>query len=63
MFKAYQESSLLYPIIRFGKYYKKGAKYFIPFSVFVNHAVADGYHISKLLIEIEEFGKNIKKWL
>lgn len=59
----YSESSLLYPIIRFGKYYNSGDKILLPFSIFVNHAVADGYHVSKLINEIEEFCKNAKQWL
>lgn len=59
----YSESSLLFPIIRFGKYYQLGDKVLLPFSIFVNHAVADGYHTSKLINEIEEFGKKNKEWL
>ncbi|MCL6220401.1 CatA-like O-acetyltransferase [Zunongwangia pacifica] len=59
----YHENSFLYPIIRFGKYYQKEKQFFIPLSLFVNHAVADGYHTCKLINEIEEFGKNIKEWM
>lgn len=59
----YSESPLLFPIIRFGKYYNAGDKILLPFSIFVNHAVADGYHTSKLINEIEEFGKRAEEWL
>lgn len=59
----YSESSLLFPIIRFGKYYSSGDKVLLPFSIFVNHAIADGYHTSKLINEIEEFVKKSKEWL
>lgn len=59
----YSESSLLFPMIRFGKYYSKDGKVFLPFSMFVNHAVADGYHTSKLINEIETFGKDAHNWL
>ncbi len=59
----YSESTLLFPIIRFGKYYNDGDKIVLPFSIFVNHAVADGYHTSKLITEIEELGKNVKEWM
>lgn len=59
----YSESSLLFPIIRFGKFYADKDKILLPFSIFVNHAVADGYHTSKLINEIEEFGKNVRQWM
>lgn len=59
----YSDSSLLFPIVRFGKYYNNGDKVLLPFSIFVNHAIADGYHTSKLINEIEELGKNVKDWL
>jgi chloramphenicol O-acetyltransferase type A len=59
----HSESTLLFPIIRFGKYYNSGDKTFLPFSIFVDHAIADGYHTSKLINEIEEFGKKAQEWL
>lgn len=59
----YHESSFLYPIIRFGKFYKKGEETFLPLSIFVNHAIADGYHTSKLVNEIEAFGKQAQEWM
>ena len=59
----YSESPLLFPIIRFGKYYKHEDKVLLPFSIFVNHAVADGYHTSKLINEIEDLCKRSKDWL
>jgi chloramphenicol O-acetyltransferase type A len=37
------------PKIVFGKYYKEGNKYFIPFCVEVHHGLVDGFHIGKLL--------------
>lgn len=60
---SYSESSLLFPLIKFGKYYKKDDKVMIPFSVFVNHAVADGYHTCKLINDIEKEGKDVKEWI
>lgn len=59
----YADSSMLFPIIRFGKYYVSDDKMLLPFSIFVNHAVADGYHVSKLINEIEELGRNVGDWL
>lgn len=59
----YSESSLLFPIIRFGKYYSHENKVLLPFSIFVNHAIADGYHTSKLINEIEDLCKRSEEWL
>jgi chloramphenicol O-acetyltransferase type A len=59
----YSETSFLYPIIRFGKYYQKESRILIPFSVFVSHAVADGYHTCKLINEIEELGRTVDEWI
>lgn len=59
----YSESSLLFPMIRFGKYYNREDKMLIPFSVFVNHAIADGYHTAKLINEIEDLCQRSKEWL
>ena len=59
----YSESSLLFPMIRFGKYYNREDKMLLPFSIFVNHAIADGYHTSKLINEIEDLCQRSKEWL
>jgi chloramphenicol O-acetyltransferase type A len=37
------------PRISWGKYYKEGGRTLLPFSVQVNHALADGVHIGKYL--------------
>lgn len=59
----YSDSLLLFPIIRFGKYYNRESKVLLPFSIFVNHAIADGYHTSKLINEIEDLCKRSEEWL
>ena len=59
----YSESSLLFPIIRFGKYFTDNEKTLIPISVFVNHAIADGYHTCKLVNDIQDFASTVKDWI
>lgn len=59
----FSESLLLYPMIRFGKFYAKEDKILLPLSVFVNHAVADGYHTCRLINEIEDLGKRVGEWI
>ncbi|QNK63490.1 chloramphenicol acetyltransferase CAT [Pedobacter sp. PAMC26386] len=59
----YTESPFLYPIIRFGKFYEQGGRTLIPFSVFVNHAIADGYHTSKLINEVQGLANDVTNWV
>ena len=58
----YEPSDFLFPLIRFGKYTENGDRILIPIAVFVNHAVADGYHTSKLINDIQELVSNIQEW-
>lgn len=53
----YSENSLLFPLIKFGKYFKTNGRIQIPVSVFVSHAVADGYHTYKLMNDMQEIAK------
>ncbi len=59
----YEPSDLLFPLIRFGKYFDEPDKTLIPFAVFVNHAVADGYHTSKLINNIQDFVLKPEDWM
>lgn len=52
-----------FPVITFGKYKKSDKKRMLPFSVFVNHAVADGYHTSKLVNDVQRYCKTCKAWM
>lgn len=60
---SYTNSELLFPIIAFGRFYEKDGRVLIPFSIFVNHAVADGYHTSKLINDIEAMGREVERWI
>ena len=59
----YSETEMLFPLIRFGKYFEENDKTLIPLAVFVAHAVADGYHTSKLINDIQDFAFNAAEWL
>jgi chloramphenicol O-acetyltransferase type A len=43
------------PRISWGKYYKKGEKVLLPFSVQVNHALIDGFHIGKYIEKLQKY--------
>lgn len=55
----YSENSLLFPLIKFGKYLDDSGKVMLPIAVFVHHAVADGYHTCKLINDIQCIAQNI----
>lgn len=48
-----RDSQLLFPLIKFGKYFMQDKVIKLPLSVSVHHAVADGYHTCKLINDIE----------
>ena len=59
----YSEAKMLFPVIAFGKYFKHDEMTMIPISVFVNHAVADGYHTCKLINDIQSIINDIENWI
>ena len=48
------------PRISWGKYYKQEDKTLLPFSVQVNHALLDGFHIGKYIDRLQTFMNVIK---
>ncbi|MVX34368.1 chloramphenicol acetyltransferase [Myroides sp. LoEW2-1] len=58
-----QDSNFLQPIIRFGKYYTEGNKVKISLSIYVNHAIADGYHTSMFLQDIQNLCDHVENWM
>lgn len=58
----YAENSLLFPLIRFGKFATVGEKILLPLAVSVHHAVADGYHTCKLINDIESAAAQLDRY-
>lgn len=54
---------MYFPVITFGKFYKEGKRWLLPFGIFINHAAADGYHTSRLINEIQEICDQCKQWI
>ena len=48
------------PRISWGRYYEKDGKILLPFSVQVNHALIDGFHIGKFIEKLQKFLNEIK---
>lgn len=42
------------PIINWGKYREENGKLMMPVTIRMNHAICDGYHISKVFLSLEE---------
>lgn len=50
----FADGTYLLPIFTYGKYFKDGNRYLIPLSIQVHHAVCDGFHVSRLINEIQQ---------
>lgn len=59
----FSEPYMYFPVISFGRYVEKEGKIEIPLSIFVNHAVADGYHSCKLINDIQEIVQKAEEWM
>ena len=50
----FKQKFLYTPVITWGKYIEKNGKITLPFSFNIHHAAADGYHLSRFFIELQE---------
>lgn len=48
------------PRISWGKYYQQGDRILLPFSVQVNHALIDGFHIGKYIDKLQKYIDEMK---
>ena len=48
------------PRISWGKYYRKEGKTWLPFSVQVNHALTDGFHVAKYIENLQSYLDELK---
>ena len=55
----FADGTYLLPIFTYGKYFKNGNRYLIPLSIQVHHAVCDGFHVSRLINEIQQECSNM----
>ncbi|SFE58894.1 chloramphenicol O-acetyltransferase type A [Phytobacter palmae] len=49
------------PMFTLGKYYKQGEKVLLPFAVEVHHAVCDGFHVARLINELQEMCDDLQQ--
>lgn len=59
----YTSPQMLFPIFLMGKWHEREGRLFLPVSVSLNHAAADGWHAAKAFRDIENLAKNPENWL
>jgi chloramphenicol O-acetyltransferase type A len=50
------------PMFTLGKYDKQGEKVLLPLAVQVHHAVCDGFHVARLINELQELCDDISQY-
>nr|WP_159464919.1 type A chloramphenicol O-acetyltransferase [Scandinavium goeteborgense] len=48
------------PMFTLGKYYNQDGKILLPLAVQVHHSVCDGFHVARLINELQEMSDNIR---
>lgn len=56
-------SPLYFPVVLFGKYFEQNGEILIPFSAYLPHAVADGYHTSLFINTVQEIANDFEHWM
>lgn len=56
-------SPLYFPVVLFGKYFEQNGEMLIPFSAYLQHAVADGYHTSLFINTVQKIADDYKNWM
>lgn len=56
-------SPLYFPVVLFGKYFEQNGEILIPFSAYLPHAVADGYHTALFINTVQKIANNFKQWM
>ena len=51
------------PIFTIGRYFEQSGAVYLPFSLQIHHAVADGYHASQLVDTIQKYLYDPSAWL
>jgi chloramphenicol O-acetyltransferase type A len=50
------------PMFTLGKYYTQGDKVLLPLAVQVHHAVCDGFHVARLINELQEMSDDLSHY-
>ena len=50
----FDSGTYLAPVVTWGKYAREGERTVLPVSMNIHHAVADGFHLSRFFLELQE---------
>ncbi len=59
----YVNAEYYFPIIQAGKFFEREGRRWVPLSITVHHAVADGYHVGLFLEKFKEGMANPESWI
>lgn len=59
----YPTPQMLFPIFVMGKWYERDGRKFMPVSLSVNHAAADGWHSTQAFLQIEQLAAHPSDWI
>ena len=57
------DAPMLIPVFTFGKYFNESEKIKVPLAMYIHHAVADGFHTSRLFNDIQLLCDNSRDWI
>lgn len=59
----HSDRQFLFPIVTWGKYFEQNDRIFMPLTLQIHHAVADGYHCSLFYKDVEQVLQNPEDYL
>lgn len=55
----FDEGAFLAPVITWGRYEMERGRFLMPLSMNIHHAVADGFHLSRFFVEVQELIRSL----
>jgi chloramphenicol O-acetyltransferase type A len=59
----FNDNEFLLPIITIGKYVEQGNTLQLPVCLQVHHAIADGYHASQFMNDLQQLASTSENWM
>ena len=59
----YAQSDCFFPVLEAGKFFERNGRLIMPLSLMIQHAVADGYHASVFLDQVQEAFAHPESWM
>ena len=59
----FNNNDFLLPIITIGKYFEEGNTLQLPVCLQVHHAIADGYHASQFINDLQQLASTFEQWM